>query len=207
MHLYFVRHGETELNRKRIHQSPNTPLSDKGRGEALSVAEFLRPLNPDMLITSEYTRARETAGIIGPSIGLTPLVQGLFYETVRPSELFGKSLFHPKTLWFVLCTFLKWKNSTWHYKDAENVTDVKRRVESAKEYLESLAPAYASVVVISHTVFINFLILRMSKSKGVHLGDLLMTLLRIRKLRNTGIVHFEYSEDETGGESTWKLLL
>ena len=97
MHIYFVRHGETLLNKSHVHQSPNTPLSAEGREQVLTVAEFLRSVNPDALLTSEYTRAVESARIIGSAIGIKPVVSGLFYEIVRPSRLFGKSHFNLET--------------------------------------------------------------------------------------------------------------
>ena len=101
MHVYFVRHGETPLNAWHMHQSPGTPLSLKGRDDALSTAEYLRGVNPDKLLTSEYTRARETARIIGASLGIEPEVNGCFHEIIRPSKFYGRSHFSPETLLYM----------------------------------------------------------------------------------------------------------
>lgn len=95
MHVYFVRHGETTMNRRLTHQPPGTPLSERGREQAREVAEFLRSVNPDLLLTSDYTRALETARIIGLSVGLTPRIPGFLHELVRPSRLFHRSHFAP----------------------------------------------------------------------------------------------------------------
>jgi 2,3-bisphosphoglycerate-dependent phosphoglycerate mutase len=44
MKLYCVRHGESVGNRDRVHQGPDTPLSDIGEDQARFVAHRLKPL-------------------------------------------------------------------------------------------------------------------------------------------------------------------
>jgi broad specificity phosphatase PhoE len=193
MHIYFVRHGETLLNKKHIHQSPNTPLSSEGREQVLTVAEFLREVNPDALLTSEYTRAVESARIIGSSVGLKPMVSGLFYEIMRPSRLFGKSHFNIETFWYVILSVLHRKNKSWRYTDAENFFDISNRAKKALEYLESLRGTHSSVVVVSHTVFINTMVSYMCKNKILDVRDLFFTFFHIERMKNASVIHVEYN--------------
>ncbi len=204
MHVYFVRHGKTHLNAKNIHQSPNTPLSPQGREDVLTVAEHLRSLNPDLLLSSEYTRAIETARIIGLHVGLTPVVQGLFYEIMRPSKLFGKSHFHPQTLWYVLLSVLNRKKPEWRYADAENFTDISNRAKKALAYIESLHTKHNSVVIVSHTVFINIMVSYMCRQRILDVRDLLLTFLHIERMKNTGIIHLEYTPSSAPNTCAWR---
>ncbi len=206
MHVYFVRHGKTHLNAQNVHQSPNTPLSPQGREDVLTLAEDLRSVNPDLILSSEYTRALETARIIGLHVGLTPQVNGLFYEIMRPSKLFGKSHFHIETLWYVFLSVLNRKNSSWRYTDAENFSDIVRRAKKALAYLESLAGTHDSVVVVSHTVFINIMVAYLCKNRMLDIRDLLPTFLHIERMQNTGIIHVEYTPAEAKGVCAWRQI-
>ena len=206
MHVYFVRHGETFLNRKNVHQSPNTALSPKGRDESITVAEHLRAYNPDLLITSEYTRARETSRIIGQFTGLQPEVQGLFYEIERPSSLYGKSHFHFETLWYVIGSIIHRNNAQWRYKDAENFTDISTRAKRALAYLESLEGKHQAIVVVSHTVFINTIVSYMCKNRMLDVRDLLLTFLHVERMKNTGVIHVEFVGRTAQHTCAWRLV-
>lgn len=206
MHIYFVRHGETELNEQHIHQSPCTPLSPKGKEQAVTVGEYLRSVNPDLLISSEYTRALETARTIGFFTGLSPQVQGLFYEMARPSSLFGKSHFHPLTFWYVFKIAYKRKDPKWRYADAENFTDIRQRAERALTYLESLRETHQSVVVVSHTIFINCMVSYMCKKRVLDVRDLFSMVLHIKRMKNTEIIHVEYVGENKGNTCAWRVV-
>jgi broad specificity phosphatase PhoE/peptidase E len=65
MKVFLVRHGETESNRKRIIQgSIDEGLSRKGIKQAECLANRLKDEKIDLIISSEYKRALETAGKI-----------------------------------------------------------------------------------------------------------------------------------------------
>lgn len=158
MHVYLVRHGETFLAHAGVHQSPNTPLSPKGKEQAESAAEYLRSVNPDLILTSGYTRAVETARVIGHAAGLKPVVHDLFYEIIRPSSLYHKRLVSIGTARYLASFFLKRKDATYHYEDAENYADISTRAVRARAHLETLAQKHEVVVVVSHTVFLHVLL-------------------------------------------------
>ena len=203
MHVYFVRHGETVLNRKNVHQSPSTPLSPEGREQALTVAEALRGMNPDLLLTSGYTRARETAGTIGLCTGLVSTISGLFCEIVRPSSLYGKSHFHPSTLTYVLLSILNKDNVSWRYEDAENFNDISTRAKSALAHLESLHGTHESVIVVSHTVFINIMVSYLCNDRMLAVRDLLPIFLHVKRMKNTDIIHLEYAPSVGSNTCSW----
>lgn len=72
--LILIRHGETAWNHaQRIQGSTDIPLNDTGRAQAAATAEALRDeIDPaaTRLASSDLSRARETAEIIGTGLGL-----------------------------------------------------------------------------------------------------------------------------------------
>lgn len=61
MWIYIVRHGETDGNRDRIVQTPNTALSIRGREQARQFAHAYAHIPASHILSSDYARARSTA--------------------------------------------------------------------------------------------------------------------------------------------------
>jgi broad specificity phosphatase PhoE len=69
--LFLTRHGETDWNVEgRWQGHTDVPLNEKGRAQARSVAEALRGVGLSGLVSSDLSRARETAEIVGAALGL-----------------------------------------------------------------------------------------------------------------------------------------
>jgi uncharacterized phosphatase len=69
-HLYLIRHGHTEMNEQgRFSGQTETPLTDKGRAQALLAGEQAKGLDIDHIISSPLSRAHDTARIIAQTIG------------------------------------------------------------------------------------------------------------------------------------------
>jgi broad specificity phosphatase PhoE len=69
--LLLVRHGETDWNAERRWQGhTDVPLNARGREQAHALAEELASQPPDAIYTSDLSRARETAEIVGGMLGL-----------------------------------------------------------------------------------------------------------------------------------------
>ncbi len=205
MHVYFVRHGQTDLNIRHIHQSPSTPLNEKGFDQARTAGEYLRPLNPDLLIASPYERAAQTARMIGLSLGITPMYNSLFREVERPSNLAGKSLYSPHTLWYLACSALFRNNPKWKYKDAENFSEIHARVEKSLNYIESVIEENHTIIVVSHSAYIMLMILYMCHGEKLSVRELVTTLLNINQLKNCNVAHVEYLGPSPKGTCSWAL--
>lgn len=82
--LYFVRHGESELNLRRLFAgSIDTPLTKLGRKQALAASNEIQELDVELIISSPLSRARDTAAIIAEVIDYpleNILVHDLFVE-------------------------------------------------------------------------------------------------------------------------------
>jgi probable phosphoglycerate mutase len=71
VHLYLVRHGETDWNAaRRIQGSTDIPLNETGRRQAAGTGRLLARRSWDALYASPLSRAFETASIIAGEIGL-----------------------------------------------------------------------------------------------------------------------------------------
>jgi broad specificity phosphatase PhoE len=69
--LLLVRHGETDWNADgRLQGHTDRPLSDYGRRQAQQLAGELEAEELDAIYSSDLTRARETAEIVGARLGL-----------------------------------------------------------------------------------------------------------------------------------------
>lgn len=68
--LYFVRHGESEMNvAGRFAGSTETSLTAKGRRQAKTAGQKAKGLKIDLIISSPLGRAHDTAKIIAEEIG------------------------------------------------------------------------------------------------------------------------------------------
>lgn len=72
MKLYFTRHGESQANIERIISNRDLPhpLTDKGRIQAIALAERLVGATIGAIYASPILRAQQTAQIIGERLGL-----------------------------------------------------------------------------------------------------------------------------------------
>ena len=207
MHVYFVRHGETPLNRQHLHQTPITPLSNLGCVQARTVAEYLRPMNIDCVVSSDYTRALQTARIVGATLNVTVRAEKLFREIERPSVLGGTSIFSIRTMRYIVSSILHRNNPSWRYRDAENFTDIFNRTKKSLAFLESLGNEYQSVVVVSHTIYINLIVAYMCHDRFFALRDLLPVLFNMKHTHNGGVIGVVYNPNAEEGTCAWQHIM
>ncbi|MFN0186458.1 MAG: histidine phosphatase family protein [Aquabacterium sp.] len=78
--IALIRHGETDLNRARIMQPPQTPLSALGRAQAAAVGPRVAALRPAALVASDLARAWETGQYVSAACGLPAAPHALLHE-------------------------------------------------------------------------------------------------------------------------------
>jgi broad specificity phosphatase PhoE len=85
--ILLARHGETDDNVPplRFQGQRDTPLNDAGRAQARELAERVAALEPPIaaLWSSDLSRARETAEIVGARVGLEPRLDARLREGWR----------------------------------------------------------------------------------------------------------------------------
>lgn len=87
MSIYLIRHGQTNSNRDRIVQTPDTSLSELGHQQAKQLAQ--RFLNTPIanIICSDYLRTQQTAAPLRllnqPTFSLQPLLRERSFGDLR----------------------------------------------------------------------------------------------------------------------------
>ncbi|MBX6390328.1 MAG: histidine phosphatase family protein [Frankia sp.] len=73
MRLLLLRHGRTEWNDSgRFQGQADPPLDAVGREQAARVAPLIRAMRPDLIVSSDLSRCRDTAAAIGLPFRLDP---------------------------------------------------------------------------------------------------------------------------------------
>lgn len=80
--IYLARHGQTAYNLEgRFQGWGDVPLDETGREQARQLALAVAAVEPIALVSSNITRALETATIVSELIGLEPQIDARFAET------------------------------------------------------------------------------------------------------------------------------
>jgi broad specificity phosphatase PhoE len=132
--VLLARHGETDDNREplRFQGWHDTPLNSAGRRQAHELAEHVAPLGIVSLWSSDLSRARETAEIVGARIGLEPRLDARLREGNRGD--WERRLFEdvareePER-------FAAWMKAgpTWRFPGGESLEEQQRRVVECVE--------------------------------------------------------------------------
>lgn len=153
-HLYFVRHGESNSNVDGILRGTDAVLTEKGEREAQFIAERMKSITVDALISSTYTRALQTAAPIREALGLPVEESDLFVERRSPSALRNRE---------VDDTFTRendefqerYCEAGYVHSDEETLPEIAARAFAALRFLEE-HPA-KRICVVTHGIFLRAL--------------------------------------------------
>ncbi len=199
MKIYFVRHGESEFNAQKLYQHENVPLSQKGKRQAKILAERFLNIPVNLIISSDYLRARQTAEIINKKLNKKLVETELFGEIRRPTEFIGQNTKSQKTLKITKKLISKANDPSWYYSDEENQFDLKKRSQKALAFLSGKKKE--KVLVVSHGGFIKFFIFNLLYKNKVEPKDYYHFTMPF-KLENTGITLLE-KKDKGWEVITW----
>tara|TARA_R110002167_G_scaffold328790_1_gene535327 strand:+ start:169 stop:792 length:624 start_codon:yes stop_codon:yes gene_type:complete len=87
MSIYLIRHGQTNGNRDRIVQTPDTPLSELGHQQAKQLALSFQHIAIGNIISSDYIRTQQTTAplraIKQSAFSLQPLLRERSFGDLR----------------------------------------------------------------------------------------------------------------------------
>lgn len=167
--LYFVRHGETEYNRKRIMQGGgiDMPLNETGREQAHILADRLDDVPFDVVYSSPMQRARETAEILAGRHepiprneldALREMAWGVF-EGQPPSEDRDAALRDIKAAW-------REGDFDRRIEGGESVLDVQHRAMDAATHLVT-EEAGRTALVVTHGRYLRVLLATVLPDAGL----------------------------------------
>lgn len=173
-----VRHGESEGNRDRRFPGHLAPLTDTGRSQAQTAAEWIaRHHQPALVIASPFVRTHQTAVIIAAHLGVEIAIENDFREQ-HMGIMIGQS-------WDSARADPTWDRSRfwlWRPAGGENYEDVRARAGRALDRMAQIHPR-REVVVVSHGGVISAL---WAHAAGSWNG--------VRVPRNCGIVIAEHAD-------------
>ena len=201
MIVYLVRHGESEGNETKKHQSPDTPLSKKGIKQAGILARRLKKLPIDVVYASHWVRAKQTAEIISKSIKKPVEYWEDLREISFPSELWNMSYENDKSKVIRKLIKKNWDKGNWKYSDEETFDELAKR---ADEVLKNLLAHHKgqSVLCVSHGTMIGMMVAKMVFAET--LTPAMFWRMRYHFISgNTGITECWYSKDRGWTLTTW----
>ncbi len=198
--VYFVRHGQSEGNISSKYQSPESPLSKEGKVQAKIVAERIKKILFDVLISSPLTRTKETTDEIIKITNKIPEYSNLFIERIKPTSINGKSSDDKESH----ATAKEWSKSlyTSGYKveDGENFDDIIARADKALEFL--LNRSEKVIVVVTHGYFLRTILARVLLG-GSLTEDNFRNFYNHSLTENTGISAIRYNQFNGGEWHLW----
>lgn len=167
--FYFVRHGETEYNRKRIVQGRgiDSVLNETGHVQARALAYRLSAVPFDSIYTSTLRRARQTAQILAQSHQDVPVafLEDLeemawgVYEGAPPSDDREEELRTIKR---------RWRHGAFDeaIEGGESVLDVQRRALRAVDHILDHERG-RTVLVVTHGRFLRIVLASLLDEYGL----------------------------------------
>jgi broad specificity phosphatase PhoE len=152
MKLILLRHGETEEEKEGVilGRLPGT-LSEEGKEQAKSIAKFIRfeNLKPEIIISSDLTRAADFATIIGHELNLKIKLEPLARER-SAGEVEGMA--QDNIDWEEYEKIVK---PLRKHAGGESFEDVQGR---AKEFLKKIKSLpFQTALLVSHNAFLAML--------------------------------------------------
>lgn len=199
MLVYFVRHGESVEGSENKHQGPDTPLSALGRKQAKLLGQRLKNIDIDLIYTSPFARAEETAKIINKTLNVKMQYLEMVYEIKRPSRTEGQSFESEEVMRIRQMTFDNKHNPDWTYEDSESNRHLWER---AGQTIDHLLKSHAddNILIASHGTFIRAFVARALFGPELDV-KVLNTIVGKFSSENTGISLLRFT-DEKG----WRLM-
>jgi probable phosphoglycerate mutase len=186
MKVIFVRHGQTAENVAKRHQPEHTPLTVEGRKQALAAASRLSEIGVTHVVSSPLVRTLQTASLIADQLDMIPSIDHALVELMRPPTLTG----HTHRSWRSLFFYMRWYVGLT--LTGESYSDLRQRIKLAQQNLGKL-PSDATVLVVSHSVFINVFVAHMCHGRMMHPFKAAATFLRLLRMKNAAVVELTYT--------------
>ncbi len=203
--IYFVRHGETESNVKRIKQGPEGSLTEKGREQALATAKRFPKHRgrPQIIISSPYKRTKETAEIIGKELNMDVEYSDLLVERKNPTEIIGREVREREVKQIIDRLDKSFHNDNLRYADEENFIDLKERAKKLLDYIARRPEK--RIIMITHGVFLKMVVSYMLKGEKLTASEY-NKLSYFNPINNTGMAICSYTT-HLFKQNEWKLIV
>jgi len=200
MKLYFVRHGETTHNISNLHQHGRVELTKNGLHQAQSVAPRFKKIPIEIVVCSNFKRARQTAEKINKITKKQVIFTALLQEVKRPTEIEDKKFDDPEAVRIKKIIRDHVSDPSWHYSDEENFYDVKERMQEFITYISKRKEE--NIVVVLHG-FVMRMIIGLMMFGDDFTREMYEHFLSFYAMNNTGITVCEKKENNKWQLITW----
>ena len=196
--IYFIRHGESQTNASRIYIGASSLLTKKGLEQAVLVAERCTKIKIDIVISSTFPRAKQTADVIAEKINKPIELSQLFGEKRRPSKQIGLAKDDAEPIRLEQLFIKNFPDPNFRNSDGENFTDLKKRALEALSFLAHRPEE--NILVVTHGFFMRMLLACAVIGEDLS-GAECEKFVQKFHMENTSITVFGY--DETKKKSPW----
>ncbi len=142
--IYIIRHGQTELNNKKVLQGrSNYPINGNGVQQAKEAAALLADVHFDQVYSSPLTRAIQTAEIVAPN--MNPVIDERLIEMdYGPYEGMGLDNLAPEVLTFF--------SDFVHNPAPEGMEQLGDVVDRAGHFLEECCRTEENILISTHAI-------------------------------------------------------
>lgn len=203
--IYFIRHGETILNKAHIRQDNEGGLSEEGKKQAEESGLRLAKMHIQHMYVSPYERTTETAKIINNFVRVPLTYLQLLTERRNPKEIIGKKSDDIEVEKIVNQIDFASHEPNFRYSDEENFIDLENR---AKELLHYLAfRPHTTILCVTHSIFLRMVLAYISY--GQKLTPLIhATLSYLTTVDNAGITLVTYNPwNFFLGKELWNIVV
>lgn len=198
--IYLVRHGQSESNVGEIQRERASMLTPHGHEQARILAERCKKLPIDLVVSSGFPRAHDTAQHIVNAINKPYEEVEFFGERRTPSKVVGLKYSDPLFVAYEQGFWNKFHEPDWRHEDGENFADLKERAAKCIHYLEQKPEE--NILVVGHGLFVRVLVAYMIFNEDLT-GRECMKLMRFLTTENTGITMVVYDPENPHG--AWQM--
>lgn len=202
MKIYLIRHGKSDAHEAGKRQAPHSPLGKIGRKQAKKVAQRIAKEDVEILISSPWKRAHETAQAISEKLKTDIILNDLIHEKKHHPDLYESEMDSKINMDYQSEAEKNIFDFDWKFKgEGESSRDMFKR---AIEFRNQLTKEYKgkNLVVVTHSLFIRAFII--SALFDSIFDDNLLVFHKLYKsvsLENTGVTLLEYDEEK----NEWKI--
>lgn len=192
--LYFIRHGETDYNRKWRYQHALVPLNAHGRIQARKLSKHFKKTPIDLIVASDTLRASQTAEQLQKEVKAPIEYSPALGEYRRASSLVNASYFHPKSLYTIGMSIVWAADPAWRFEDGETAMELNHRARRELKWL--LNKNEQSIAIVSHRLFIAAMLSELEDSCNQSFSMFMSDLLRANAMHNTGVTKVMWEDGD-----------
>ena len=195
--ISFVRHGQSTHNVDGIRMGAKTELTEVGHSQAEMVAKRFKTIPIDIVLTSHFKRAHDTAIKIAKVAQVDTEVIEFAYERTLPNAVIGIDKNSEEAKKIVDDVKASWLGQGSLPKGAESFEAIMSRIDTFMEIVKNRPEEH--IAIASHSGFGRQLMLRVLLQDAVT-PEMVLNIDKYLGFSNVGIS--TYTLDDTG---KWKL--